>query len=50
MLEIGFRFKHHPPKDVLQKTEQRFRVVDHYHFPPLQPIGWSKTALLAQKT
>jgi ubiquinone/menaquinone biosynthesis C-methylase UbiE len=49
ILEIGFRFKHHPPKEVMQKTERHFKVVDHYHFPPLQPIGWSKTALLAQK-
>ena len=49
MLEIGFRFKHHPPKDIIQKTEHHFRILDHYHFPPLQPIGWSKTALLAQK-
>jgi len=49
MLEICFRFKHHPPKDVMRKTLQRFKVVDHYQFPPLQPIGWSKTALLAQK-
>ena len=49
MLEIGFRFKHHPPQDVLQKTAQHFKVVDHYQFPRFQPIGWSKTALLAQK-
>ena len=49
MLEICFRFKHHAPKDVLRKTEHHFKVIDHYRFPPLQPIGWSKTALLAQK-
>lgn len=49
MLEIGFRFKHHPPKDIIQKTEHHFRILDHCHFPPLQPIGWSKTALLAKK-
>jgi ubiquinone/menaquinone biosynthesis C-methylase UbiE len=49
LLEIFFRFKHHPPKEVMEKTEQRFRVVDHYEFPPLQAIGWSKTALLAKK-
>src|SRR6267378_5384456 len=48
-LEICFRFKHHPPKDVLQKTKRHFRVVDHYRFPSLQAIGWTKTALLAQK-
>jgi ubiquinone/menaquinone biosynthesis C-methylase UbiE len=49
ILEIAFRFKHHPPKEVMQKTERHFKVVDHYHFPPLQPIGWSKTAVLARK-
>jgi ubiquinone/menaquinone biosynthesis C-methylase UbiE len=49
LLEICFRFKHHPPKDVMRKTQHHFRVVDHYHFPPMQAIGWSKTALLAQK-
>jgi ubiquinone/menaquinone biosynthesis C-methylase UbiE len=49
MLEIFFRFKHHPPKEVMQKTLQRFRVESHYQFPPLHPIGWSKTALLARK-
>ena len=49
MLEICFRFKHHPPKEVMQKTKERFRVVDHYRFPSTQAIGWSKTALLAQK-
>jgi ubiquinone/menaquinone biosynthesis C-methylase UbiE len=49
ILEIGFRFKHHSPKDVMQKTEDHFKVVDHHRFPPLQAIGWSKTALLAQK-
>ncbi|MCU1263864.1 MAG: putative methyltransferase YodH [Acidobacteria bacterium] len=49
MLEIGFRFKHHSPRDVMQKTAHHFKVVDHFKFPPLQAIGWSKTALLAQK-
>ncbi len=49
MLEVFFRFKHHPPKEVMQQTTKRFRIVDHYRFPPMQAIGWSKTALLAQK-
>lgn len=49
MLEIFFRFKHHPPKEVMQQTTKRFKIVDHYRFPPMQAIGWSKTALLAQK-
>ena len=49
-LEILFRFKSHPPRDVLEHTEYHFRVVNHYRFPPLQIIGWTKTAILGQKT
>jgi ubiquinone/menaquinone biosynthesis C-methylase UbiE len=49
VLEILFRFKSHPPHEVLRNTEQHFRVVHHYRFPPPQIIGWSKSAILAQK-
>jgi ubiquinone/menaquinone biosynthesis C-methylase UbiE len=48
-LEILFRFKSHPPKDVISKTERHFRIVHRYRFPAPQAIGWSKTALMAQK-
>ena len=48
-LEILFRFKKHPRQEILNQTEQRFRMVHEYRFPPLQVIGWSKTAILAQK-
>ena len=48
-LEILFRFKSHPPKEVKDKTERHFRIVHQYRFPPPQAIGWSKTAILAQK-
>ena len=48
-LEVCFRFKHHAPKKVLHETNRQFKVVDHYRFPPFQAIGWTKTALLAQK-
>ena len=48
-LEILFRFKSHPPREVVSKTERHFRIVHHYRFPPPQAIGWSKTAILAQK-
>lgn len=48
-LEICFRFRHHPPREVMQKTQQHFNVVNHYRFPAFQAIGWSKTALLAKK-
>jgi hypothetical protein len=33
----------------MQHTERRFEIIDHYRFPPLQAIGWTKTAMLAQK-
>jgi ubiquinone/menaquinone biosynthesis C-methylase UbiE len=49
-LEILFRFKKHPRREVLSQTEEHFRLVHEYRFPPLQVIGWSKTAILAQKT
>ncbi len=48
-LEILFRFKSHPPREVLDKTERHFRVVHRYRFPPPQVMGWSKTAILAHK-
>ena len=48
-LEILFRFKHHPPREVMRNTEQHFEVVHHYRFPPLQVISWSKSAILAKK-
>ena len=48
-LEILFRFKKHPRKEILSQPELRFRMVHEYRFPPLQVIGWSKTAILAKK-
>ena len=48
-LEILFRFKSHPPKEVKDKTERHFRIVHQYRFAPQEAIGWSKTAILAQK-
>ena len=49
LLEVMFRFKAHPPGEVAKQTRRHFRVVNHYRFPPLEPIGWTKTAVLAQK-
>jgi hypothetical protein len=49
LLEILFRFKSHPPHEVITKTEQHFRIVHQYRFPRREVIGWSKTAILAQK-
>jgi ubiquinone/menaquinone biosynthesis C-methylase UbiE len=49
MLEIMFRFKAHPPKEVATHTRNYFSVIENYSFPPLEPIGWTKTVVLAQK-
>ena len=48
-LEILFRFKKHPRGEILSQTDKHFRMVHEYRFPPMQIIGWSKTAILAQK-
>ena len=48
-LEILFRFKSHPPKEVMSQTEHHFRIVHQYRFRRREAIGWSKTAILAQK-
>jgi ubiquinone/menaquinone biosynthesis C-methylase UbiE len=48
-LELLFRFKTHPPREVAENTRRHFRIIEDYHFPPLEPIGWTKTAVLAQK-
>ncbi|HEY0320138.1 MAG TPA: methyltransferase domain-containing protein [Pyrinomonadaceae bacterium] len=49
LLEVMFRFKAHPPREVEKQTTRHFRVVNHHRFPPFEPIGWTKTAVLAQK-
>jgi ubiquinone/menaquinone biosynthesis C-methylase UbiE len=49
LLELLFRFKAHPPEELAETTDRHFQVVSHYRFPPFQIIGWSKTAVLAQK-
>ena len=49
LLEIMFRFRAHPPREVSQHTQAFFRVIENHHFHPIEPIGWTKTAVLAQK-
>ncbi len=55
-LEILFRFKSHPRREILSHTKRHFRMVHEYRFPPFQVgfppfqiIGWSKTVMLAEK-
>ncbi len=49
LLEIMFRFKAHPPEAVAERTENFFRVIEHHRFPPHEPIGWTKSVVLARK-
>lgn len=49
LLEIMFRFKIHPPAEVERHTRRHFHLIEHHRFSPLEPIGWTKDALLAQK-
>lgn len=49
LLEMLFRFKTHPPEEVAETTDKYFQVVSHYRFPRFQAIGWSKSAVVAQK-
>ena len=49
VLEILFRFKSYSPKEVHRNTLRHFRVVHHYRFAPHEIIGWSKSAIMAQK-
>lgn len=50
LLEVMFRFKTHPPAEIDRHTRRHFRILEHYNFPPLEPIGWTKLAILAQKS
>jgi ubiquinone/menaquinone biosynthesis C-methylase UbiE len=48
-LELLFRFKTHPPREVDENTERYLRIVSRYRFPPTDIIGWTKIAITAQK-
>jgi ubiquinone/menaquinone biosynthesis C-methylase UbiE len=48
-LELLFRFKTHPPREVDENTERYMRIVSRYRFPPTDIIGWTKIAITAQK-
>ena len=49
LLEVMFRFKAHPPLEVEEETRRFFRVIEHHHFLPFEPIGWTKSLVFAQK-
>jgi ubiquinone/menaquinone biosynthesis C-methylase UbiE len=49
LLEVMFRFKAHSPREVDETTRRFFHVIEHHRFAPFEPIGWTKSLVLAQK-
>ncbi|HZI19215.1 MAG TPA: class I SAM-dependent methyltransferase [Pyrinomonadaceae bacterium] len=49
VLEIMFRFKAHPPAEFTAETARHFTLVEEHKFSALEPIGWTKRAVLARK-
>jgi ubiquinone/menaquinone biosynthesis C-methylase UbiE len=48
-LELLFRFNAHPPREVEENTSRYFRIIAHHRFPRFHVIGWTKSAVVAQK-
>ena len=49
VLEYLFQFKAHSPREVARQTNRFFHVVTYHRFPVLEPISWTKSAILSQK-
>lgn len=49
LLELLFSFKTHPPQEVADGTARHFRTIERHHFSALEPISWTKFAVLSQK-
>lgn len=50
LIELIYRFKMHPTPQVEAETNRYFRVIKRHRFAASEPIGWTKMALLAQRT
>ncbi|MBD0326183.1 MAG: methyltransferase domain-containing protein [Pyrinomonadaceae bacterium] len=48
-LELLFHFKTHPPDEVEANTSRYFNIISHHRFPRFHVIGWTKSAVVAQK-
>jgi ubiquinone/menaquinone biosynthesis C-methylase UbiE len=49
LLELMFRFKTHDPAEVDRHTRRHLHILERHRFPPREPIGWTKEAILCQK-
>jgi ubiquinone/menaquinone biosynthesis C-methylase UbiE len=50
VLEFLYNFRIHPIKDVKKISQQYFRIVGNHQFPMIEPISWSKTIFLLEKS
>ena len=49
VLEILYKFKIHPLKNVRKISQKYFNIVGRYKFPITEPMGWSKMIFLLEK-
>jgi ubiquinone/menaquinone biosynthesis C-methylase UbiE len=50
VLELLYKFKIHPLDEVRRISEKYFNIVGNHEFPISDPIGWSKTIFLLEKS
>ncbi|MEP6848444.1 MAG: class I SAM-dependent methyltransferase [Acidobacteriota bacterium] len=50
ILEFLYNFRIHPIKDVKKISQQYFKIVGNHQFPMIEPISWSKTIFLLEKS
>jgi ubiquinone/menaquinone biosynthesis C-methylase UbiE len=50
VLEFLYKFKIHPVEEVRRTSQEYFRIVGNHEFPTNEPIGWSKTIFLLEKS
>ena len=49
VLEILYKFKIHPLKNVRKISQRYFNIIGRYEFPITEPISWSKMIFLLEK-
>lgn len=50
VLEFLYKFKIHPVEEVRRTSQRYFEIVGNHEFPTNEPIGWSKTIFLLEKS
>lgn len=50
VLELLYKFKIHPVENVRRISQRYFNIVGEHEFPISEPIGWSKSIFLLEKS